>query len=584
MKISLVKAIFRNRAPINRLDLDFSENSIAVLNSTNGKGKTTLLSHIADAFYEMARHYFLDFEDIQNKFYRVSTSIYNLDNNKPSFVYFRFKTEEGFIDYVDIRNNCTEEEYNEAIPLESKISFNEFKAVLEKDEYVKKISTNFNQENAKKIFRNNLLTYFPSYRYETPGYLNDPYKIKLDFAKQNRFSGYLNNPIEVVSGLPQLANWIMDVVLDLRVNQDAESSLLLFRNLNTIVTQTLISNGFGELRFGIGPRGQGSIRIQILENKGDGSKRIYPSIFNLSSGESAILCLFGELLRQADNNRSNIRTDEITGIVLIDEADKHLHISLQKEVLPSLFNLFPNVQFIISSHSPFLSMGLAEISHERSKIIDLESGLSIQPTNDKQYQEVYEMMIGENKRYKEMFDSIKSQIGGGKELQIITEGKNTEHIRKAISVLDNNLLKKIKIIVGSEDKSGDQQLKNAFDIMANTKVQSKFLFVWDCDSEGKTNSITEKPSFYKFCFQRNQSNTKVQKGIENLYAEDFFTQDVYDQKETPIDYGGLKTEIKFNRNKFLKKIKQETDKSIFENYRPLLEKIKSITASPTNVE
>jgi len=61
-----------------------------------------------------------------------------------------------------------------------------------------------------------------------------------------------------------------------------------------------------------------------------------------------------------------------------------------------LFSLFPNIQFIVSSHSPFLSMGLAEISQKRSKIIDLESGLSIQPTSDKQYQEVYEMMIEEN--------------------------------------------------------------------------------------------------------------------------------------------------------------------------------------------
>ena len=581
MKIFLEKAILVNRAPFSKLSLDFNKNSIAVLTATNGKGKTTLLSHITDAFYEMAKPNFQDFENTSNKFYRISSAIYNLDNNKPSFVYFRFRTEEGNIDYVDIRNNCTEEEYNEAIPIESKISFDNLKVELESRKCVKRISPNFNKEIAEKIFKNNLLTYFPSYRYETPGYLNDPYKIKLDFTNQSRYSGYLNNPIEVITGLPQLANWIMDVVLDIRVNQETENSLL-FRNLNIIITQTLISNNYGELRFGIGLRGQGSLRIQILENKEEDGKRIYPSIFNLSSGESAILCLFGELLRQADNNRNNIRIDEITGIILIDEADKHLHIKLQKEVLPSLFNLFPNVQFVISSHSPFLNMGLAEISRERSKIIDLESGLSIQPTNDKQYQEVYKMMVEENKRYKEMYDSIKSQIEEGKELQIITEGKNTEHIRKAINVLDNSLLDRIKIISGSEDRSGDQQLKNAFDIMINAKVQGKFLFVWDCDSEEKANSVTENLSFFKFCFQRNQSNLKVQKGIENLYAEDFFTPEVYDQRETQIDYGGLKTERIFNKNKFLDKIKQETDESVFENYKTLLKKIKLLITPPTN--
>src|SRR6266487_2760258 len=218
MKISLDKVIFVNRAPFRYLSLDFSENCIAVLNATNGKGKTTLLSHIADAFYEMARLYFQDFEDRQNKFYRFSSAIYNLDGNKPSFVYFRFNTEQGNIDYLDIRNNTNEEDYNNTIPLESKISFNEFKVELERDKFIKKVSPNFNQESAEKIFNNNLLTYFPSYRFENPGYLNDPYKIKLDFAAKSRFSGYLNNPIEVISGLPQLANWIMDIVLDLRLS------------------------------------------------------------------------------------------------------------------------------------------------------------------------------------------------------------------------------------------------------------------------------------------------------------------------------------------------------------------------------
>lgn len=44
----------------------------------------------------------------------------------------------------------------------------------------------------------------------------------------------------------------------------------------------------------------------------------------------------------------------MTGIVLIDEVDKHLHITLHFSILPKLFELFPNIQFIVSSHSPFL--------------------------------------------------------------------------------------------------------------------------------------------------------------------------------------------------------------------------------------
>ncbi len=78
----------------------------------------------------------------------------------------------------------------------------------------------------------------------------------------------------------------------------------------------------------------------------------------MSSGELALLCLFGELVKQADKNGKDI--SQIKGIVLVDEIEKHLHIKLQKETLPKLIKLFPNIQFIVSSHSPSFSLGLQE--------------------------------------------------------------------------------------------------------------------------------------------------------------------------------------------------------------------------------
>ena len=103
-----------------------------------------------------------------------------------------------------------------------------------------------------------------------------------------------------------------------------------------------------------------------------GSYIIAPSIFNLSSGELSLISIFGEILHQADNNKSNVQLNQINGMVLIDEIDKHLHISLQKEILPKLLNLFPNIQFVVSSHSPFFSMGLADDAIDRTRIIDLD--------------------------------------------------------------------------------------------------------------------------------------------------------------------------------------------------------------------
>ena len=290
-----------------------------------------------------------------------------------------------------------------------------------------------------------------------------------------------------------------------------------------------------------------------------------------------MLCLFGEILRQADTKNNVAGIDGISGIVLVDEVDKHLHIKLQKEVLPRLFNLFPNVQFIVSSHSPFLSMGLAEKASERSKIIDLDNfGISKDPTTNELYIEVYNMMVGENERFKEMYESINQQIEGADKLQIITEGKNNDHIKKAIGICDATLLEKIHIISGAESKTGDQQLKNAFDVMSKGNFVGKFLFVWDCDSANIVNPIIETDRFKKFCFANNEENTKIKKGIENLYPTNYFTDDLYDTKKSEIEYGGSDTKVLFNKGRFLEKVNNETGIAIFEKYNSLLEKIKEI--------
>ncbi|MFJ5470651.1 AAA family ATPase [Pectobacterium carotovorum] len=48
------------------------------------------------------------------------------------------------------------------------------------------------------------------------------------------------------------------------------------------------------------------------------------------------------------------------GIILIDEVDLHLHPEWQREFLPRLINVFPNMQFIVSTHSPFIIQSVKE--------------------------------------------------------------------------------------------------------------------------------------------------------------------------------------------------------------------------------
>ncbi len=89
------------------------------------------------------------------------------------------------------------------------------------------------------------------------------------------------------------------------------------------------------------------------------------SFRDLSSGYAAILKVFVELLMQTEV--SDYSPNSIAGYVIIDEIDVHLHVSLQRKVLPFLSSLFPNVQFIVSTHSPFVLM-----SGDNAVIFDME--------------------------------------------------------------------------------------------------------------------------------------------------------------------------------------------------------------------
>ena len=41
-------------------------------------------------------------------------------------------------------------------------------------------------------------------------------------------------------------------------------------------------------------------------------------------------------------------------VIVMDEPENHLHPKLQRSLLPSLVKAFPEVQFIISTHNPFM--------------------------------------------------------------------------------------------------------------------------------------------------------------------------------------------------------------------------------------
>lgn len=490
----LKKALFINRAPFDKLELDFDDSNIFLLSGINGKGKTTVLSYIVDAFYELAKKgYRNEFEKAPNKYYRVSSGLYSLDKHAFSIVYLRFVTENGKEnDYIDIRGSISEEEYRAAVGLDNPIPFHNFSEDLKKNNN-SKYWKNHSEKDSREIFSTELMTYFPAYRYEQPYYLNTHYKPELVFTKDLGIAGYLENPIEVTSDFPQIANWMMDVVLDSYLYKGKSSEML--SCINSIFSLILRSKNKQAVRLGIGQRYEGAERISVMSAE-DGSL-MYPSVFLMSSGEMALVAEFIELLKQADTLRKPI--DDISGIVLIDEVDKHLHIRLQKEILPLLFAKFPNVQFIATSHAPFLSLGLAENNQTiKSTIFDMDrNGFRCEVESNELYQEVYQMMVAENDRFADKYKELRSQIESDNKPLIITEGKTDwKHIKaamKALNITDIDVsFHEYEGTIG--DKNLMQMLKDFVCLSSSRKIIG--IFDRDNDSFLKDNPEVRDKDFH----------------------------------------------------------------------------------------
>jgi hypothetical protein len=83
----------------------------------------------------------------------------------------------------------------------------------------------------------------------------------------------------------------------------------------------------------------------------------------LSDGYRSMFALAVDLLRWmewAHPAGSKAPLNELHGVVLIDEVDAHLHPRWQREVGFLLTDTFPNIQFIVTSHSPFVAMAAGE--------------------------------------------------------------------------------------------------------------------------------------------------------------------------------------------------------------------------------
>jgi len=133
---------------------------------------------------------------------------------------------------------------------------------------------------------------------------------------------------------------------------------------------------------------------------------------HLSDGYSAIIDIMADLILKMQNPDSLTRFYEKEGIVLIDEIETHLHLELQRLILPMLTRVFPNIQFIVTTHSPFVLSSI-----KNAVAFDLEKKERLEDLTEYSYEALaegyFEVKTDSNyletklNRYKELAEKAK---------------------------------------------------------------------------------------------------------------------------------------------------------------------------------
>ncbi|MDR1190102.1 MAG: AAA family ATPase [Verrucomicrobiales bacterium] len=101
----------------------------------------------------------------------------------------------------------------------------------------------------------------------------------------------------------------------------------------------------------------------------EGNKEPY-SLNQLSDGFSSFLNIITDLMMRMEGKCENFY--DLQGVVLIDEIETHLHVELQKQIMPFLISFFPRIQFIVTTHSPFVLNSI-----KNAVICDLEKRIVV---------------------------------------------------------------------------------------------------------------------------------------------------------------------------------------------------------------
>ncbi len=151
-------------------------------------------------------------------------------------------------------------------------------------------------------------------------------------------------------------SWLKDQkLLELEKSLDANNAIGELKELPNSFPVALLEKMFYELL-------EKNVEIKI-EGTGVSFKEKGTNLTfdQLSEGFKSILIFVSDLLYRLNKNANEgEKTTDLKGIVLVDEIDLHLHPKWQRVLIGKLRKIFPNVQFIFTTHSPTIIQGASE--------------------------------------------------------------------------------------------------------------------------------------------------------------------------------------------------------------------------------
>lgn len=323
---------YKNMA-VNFLDENNNTQNFNVLIGNNGAGKTTIIEGIAKGFIPVLRNLNKnvaigdDFKDIT-----FNDMFYDETWTKIGIICEHFGKDYSW-------HNFKRRKANEDIgKLDTQ---KEVKSILESKQY------HNNQDEVPLV-----IYYSVNRLFEVP-------KRASKYNSGLQAFHYLDGSLTTKNEFRRFYNWFKIESYNESSNRYSEKEYL-SKKLSTVqIAIESVLEGYSKLETKNNPS-----RMVVTDNRGNEF-----NVMNFSGGYKAVFSLVSDIAsRLALAYPDFINPLEGSAIVLIDELDLHLHPSWQKRIVNDLKRTFPNCQFIISTHSPFIVQSLS-----KSELINIEN-------------------------------------------------------------------------------------------------------------------------------------------------------------------------------------------------------------------